>query len=327
MKRFLSIPTGPSWRSRLRSRRGIALVELLVGAAVGVVVLGGVYLLTYAGLLVALKSFSINSTSASARNAIDRMHLILQVAYDPPTPIDTSGRELTNGATVSPGIRFYRYIGAPYVVKVPQNGLSGRVTSIDIVYDKRAQVVPPIPQSNDALVINTTILMTGEANQVRAYVSSAKIIANPVGENPNRVTCRVTLQQQLTATDAVLPNDGTTLTATLIRPTALLVRPNGSRRELVMLEAFPRGATINMNAATAHVLSGEIEPEEGAPGRLSSATPFEMLTIDARSFVRMDLQVRDRRYHRYLESRQTSDFASYVNLETRTAFKCDPNQL
>ncbi len=297
-------------------RAGMTLLEIMVATAMLGVLIPAVYAIVYTGTLVSVKGFAINSTGTAARLSMDRMQLIFQSAYETPTLVDTTGKAITGNGPAA-GVRFYRYVAAPYVLQIPQGGLSGKTKTLTIVCDARAEGGPPTPEPNDALVINTTILMTGQTNQLRAVVSAVEL----TGTANNKRTYKITLKSELTGHSTVLPDDGTTVTATLLRPTAILARGN---RELVMVESYPEQATINFNTANPRVLTDQLAPPSGG---LQQDKPFRLVTIEQRPFLQIDLNVRDNRYDNYLSKKQKGGFASYSTLQSRVAFKCDPNQL
>ncbi len=318
----------PELRFHLRRhcQRGMTLTEVMITTAMVGVILAGVYSIVYTGMMVAVKGLSINATGTSSRLATDQINLLLQSAYEPPTLINADGTTINNPAAdaEAAGIRFYRYVAAPYVITIPTDGLAGTDTELTITADSKALEAPPQPLPGDALVINTTILMTGQANQLRAIVKKS----SPTGTNGTKTTYKIELTTALTGYATAIPNDGTTVTATLIRPTALLVRTEGSKRSLYLYESFPNTSSIDFSKATSRRLTDQIAAPIGNGS--TPERPFSFTTINQRRFLQTALQVHDTRYDRYLSGQRSgtaADFSSFTRVESRTPFKCDPNQL
>lgn len=311
---------------RRHRQRGMTLTEIMITAALVAVILAGVYSVVYTGMLVAVKGLSINATGTSSRLATDRINLLLQSAYEPPTLINDDGTPVTNvtATTEAAGIRFYRYVAAPYVITIPTDGLAGTATELIITADSKALEAPPQPVPGDALVINTTILISGQANQLRAVVQNSSVTST----SGTRTTYKIKLTSQLTGYAHAIPNDSSTVTATLIRPTALVVRTEGDKRSLYLYESFPNTADLDFDKAQSRRLTDQIAaPVSGGD---TPERPFSFTTISTRRFLQTALQVHDTRYDRYLSLKRSgsaADFSSFTRVESRTPFKCDPNQL
>jgi len=317
-----------------RSRRsgGFTLLEVLMAAGAAVVVAGGVYVLTQAGMIVGVKSLAINATGSAARSSIDRAQRYIQLAYETPTLINSNGVTVS-GTGPAAGIRFYRYMGGPYVIKLPTAGLSGTTKTLTVVCDSTAHVPPPKPEPYDAFVINTTILMSGSANQVTAYVAAGNSVVSST--NGNRITHTVTLADKLTGdggSTGFIAADAGIVTAILIRPTALVVKPTATGRELRLFESFPKGSTVDVNGKHA-VLTNQLSlpTYDSTPSATDAMTdanakPFWVQTLNHKTFVYTDLRIRDSRYGKYLNTRQVDEFATFAQLQSRIPTKCNPNE-
>ncbi|HWL52944.1 MAG TPA: prepilin-type N-terminal cleavage/methylation domain-containing protein [Chthoniobacteraceae bacterium] len=311
----------PSLRLRPDRRRGMTFTEIMVVTAMVGVILAGVYSVVYTGTLVAVRGLAINATGTSSRLVIDRINLLLQSSYEPPTLINANGA--TETGSNAAGIRFYRYVAAPYVVTIPASGLAGTDTTLEITADSKALEAPPAPLPNDALVINTTVLMTGQTNQLRAVVKKVSVKK----KSGTQTTYNITLTKELTGKSTVLPNDGTVVTATLIRPTALVVRSNGDKRSLYVYESFPDTTPLPFDSAESTQMTDQIASPEG---EATPDKPFSLAIYEGRPFLDVALRVHDSRHDRYLNSQRAGtadDFSSFNRVQSRTPFKCDPNQL
>ena len=314
-------------------RGGFTILELLVATMAAVIVTAGVYTLMQAGLIVSVKGLSTNATGTAARFSLDRVNQFTEIAYDAPKLVSHTGATVT-GTGPAAGVRFYRYGGGPYVINLPSAGLSGTTRSISLTCAKNAHVPPPVPQPYDSFVINTTILMSGSANQVNAYVAagSATVISST---NGNKITYTIQLSEPLTGAGGsagVIPADAGTVTAILIRPTAIVAVPTARGRELRLYETFPKENSLNVN--TPHtVLTDQValatwDANASASDAMSDANakPFSLSTLNGRTFVNTDLRVRDNRYGKYLQTRQADEFASYLQINSRVPIKCNPNE-
>lgn len=334
MNRSSSISSGPSPQRQRRGfgARGFTLMEVMLAGAATAVVVGGVYLITQAGMIVGVKSLSTSSTTHASRYSLDRAQHLIQIAYDTPTLINSKGVAVS-GTGPAEGLRFYRYAGGPYVINLPSAGLSGTTKTLSVTCDKTASVPPPAPQAYDAFIINTTILMSGSANQVTAYVAGGNSVSSST--NGNRITYTVTLSDPLTGSGGsagVIPADTGTVTAVLIRPTAIVVTPTSDGRELRLFESFPKDDVVAVNGP--HILlTSEIalktslsDPSASDPMSDANAKPFSLSTIDSRTFVNTDLRIRDSRYGKFLNTRQADEFATFAQLRSRIPTKCNPNE-
>jgi len=326
---FLQKPSAPR-----RDRGGFTILEVLAAAMATLIVTAGVYMLMQAGLIVSVKSLSTNATGTATRFSLDRVNQFTEIAYDVPTLITHTGATVSGtGTGPAAGVKFYRYGGGPYVINLPVAGLSGTTKSISLTCATNAHVPPPRPQPYDSFVINTTILMSGSVNQVNAYVSgSAAVISST---NGNKITYTVELSEPLTGAGGsagIIPANAGTVTAILIRPTAIVAVPTTRGRELRLYETFPKANSLNVSAPhtvlTDQVALATFDATASASDAMSdtNAKPFSLSTISGRTFINTDLRVRDNRYGRYLNTRQADEFATYMRTNSRVPIKCNPNE-
>lgn len=322
-------------------RDGLTLVELLVATTIGIIISAGLYAFVQAGMIVGIRSLAINNTGSASRLSLDQAEQLLQVAYDAPIPIQKNGTKLTTENTPAAGVRFFRYVGGPYEVDIPSGGLSGNTKTLNIFCRNQtstdsggAPPAPPRPLENDVLVINTTILMSGRSSQIYAYVSSitgtrTETRKNAADKNVVGTRYTVSLKDTLTGNNSSIPSGSTsTITAVLIRPTALLVVPNAGNRELRLYESFPNDNTLNINR-NFRVLTDQIAWERNTTSASTDdafSTPFFIRKVGERTFVNSNFRVRNTRYDRFLRHPERNEFSTFNGLSSRVPVKCNPNE-
>ena len=331
---------------------GFTLVEMLIASAVALTLLACIYGLFSIANVLATKSFAINSTGTDSHNTLDKLQGAIQTAYTTPIPIDTTGAALSGtlnitGATAissglapivsgstaiitgtGPGIKFYRYVGGPYIPTIPTGGLAGNATSVTVELDKSAQVVPTPPQANDILVINTTAIQGASGFQAWATVSGSSTLASTSG---NRVKYLVPLLSPMkdsngtTITSIAYQTDnlGTgvvSYSAVLLRPTAFIIVTNGTNRELRMFDGYATDSSgkviltgTNYTTLTRAINTGT-----------SNLSQFGVATFGGRNFVGLTLRVRSTDYDNYLLNKQNDGFCTYMGFSSFHALKSKP---
>lgn len=306
------------------------LVEVLVASSAAMVILAGVYALVSAGMILSVKSLAINATGRDVRLAVDRTEAVLLQAYDVPTLVNHAGATVS-GSGPAAGVRFFRYLGGPYVVTIPTIGLSGTSTALTITRDNTALVLPPPPLPNDVIVINTTILMSGSTNQVRATIVDGSTIATST--NGNRVSYTVKLKGTLGDANTLIPyKSSTAVTTTVIRPSAFVVVPTAKGRELRYMESFPPSTPLDVSQK--HSVYSEAialpaydsTPSTGDAMSDNNARPFALEKLYGRTFVNTRFRVRDTRYGRHLQGKQADEFSTFMGVNALISSKCNPNE-
>ena len=184
---------------------GFSLVETLAGAAAAIIVGIGIFAILNTGTMLSARNLALNVTNNALRQSLDRAEQLLQQGDSMPVLINTSGAVTTGPAA---GVRFDRFVGAPYVLTIPVAGLPVTTTSLSLQRSTDALAAPPIPVAGDIIRID------GEAATLRPRTSSV------VSTAPNaqlRQTMTVTLAAPL---GSEVTSASTTLTAKVIRSDA-----------------------------------------------------------------------------------------------------------
>lgn len=309
---------------------GFTLVEVLLAMAAATVLLAGVYGLVHAGTILSVKSLSLNASGRDVRLATDQAQNILLQAYDIPTLIDHTGAAVT-GTGPAAGVKFTRYYGGPYVLTIPASGLSGTTTKLTLTRDTSSLVTPGPPQPNDIIVINTTILMTGESNQVRATVKEGSTVTSTT--TGKRVAHTVQLTKPLGDPGTLIAYQANSaVTAIVIRPAALIIAPTANGRQLRHYESFNMSQALNLQHKHT-VLTNKIAlpsynstPAANDPMTDANARPFTLEKLYGRTFVNARFRIRDTRYARYLHGKQYDEYSTFSGVNAAIPSKCNPNE-
>lgn len=334
-------------------RSGYTMVEIMVAAAAFLVLMAGVVTLVYSTNILTFKTVAVNSTGASARITLDQVQSLLRQAYTAPIPLDANGAvitgtlNLTGSAAVSSGlipvvtgstgivtgtgagIKFHRYVGGPYMTLITNTaGLSGSATSLSLELDTAAQVVPPLPQPGDTLVINTTALLSGNGYQVWATVSGSASLSSSSG---TKRTYNIPLTPPLKDKDGntvsgigyVKPDTAgnpVNWSTSLLRPTALLLSTRKGKIEMGLLEpCVASGTSGAINTGTNYTtLTTEIDTDTKRP------SCFSIATLGSAQFVGLVLRIRSSEYDNYFANKQFDSAATYMGLSTFIELKSIP---
>lgn len=282
---------------------GFSIVETLMGALASAVVGVGVFTILNTGSMLSARNLSLNVTSNSLRAALDRAENLVQQADSMPVLIDTSGSPVATGTAA--GIRFDRFIGAPYVMTIPTGGLPSSTSSLSLKRSTNPLASPPVPTVGDVIRID------GESSTLRPRVSA--IAASP----PDAL-----LRQTLTATLAAplgvtVSGSSTTLTSRLVRNVALIVIPNGGKRELRYYHSYD--LTTNLNDVTKYtILTDQIGMQT------EDAKPFSLVQIQTKSFVNVSFRVRANKFDQRLMDKQGDQFNTFARVDVQIRPKVNP---
>ena len=310
--------------------RAFTLVEVLLAMTATTLLVAGVYGLLYTGTVLSVKSLSLNASGRDVRLATDRAQNLLLQAYDVPELLSHTGAPVSGTGPAS-GVRFARYYGGPYVLTIPTTGLSGTVTSLTLTRDTASLVTPGSPEPNDIIVINTTILMSGESNQVRATIKEGSTIVSTT--NGRRISYTVQLTRRLGDPGTVIPYQANSaVTAVVIRPAALVVVPTQRGRELRYYESFNLSGTLNLQRK--HTLltdkialpAYDSSPSASDPMSDANARPFTLEKWFGRTFVNARFRIRETRYARYLHGKQHDEYSTFSGVNAAIPSKCNPNE-
>jgi hypothetical protein len=241
-------------------------------------------------------------TNNALRGSLDRAEQLLQQADSMPVLINTTGAATTGPAA---GVRFDRFVGAPYVLTIPAAGLPVTTTALSLQRSTDALAAPPIPVPGDIIRID------GEAATLRPRASSV------VSTAPNaalRQTMTVTLAAPL---GSEVTSASTMLTAKVIRSVALIVMPNGAKRELRYYPSWD--LTTDLGDSTKYtVLTDQVGMQA------DDATPFSLITTQTKSFVNMSFRVRANKFDRRLLGKQADHFNTFSRVDVQIRPKVNP---
>ncbi len=305
------------------------------------------------------KTTSINTTSVTVQNALDRIQVYLQQSYTSPYPIDNTGKILTApismpgttayprglvpvvngaGATVTGtgvGIKFYRYVGGPYLAQIPTTGLAANAASITLLSNAGAQVCPAIPQAGDLLLINTTALLGGADSinyQVWATVKNGIAYTEVSGTRtykdlPLTPSLRPGIPDTTVSTTSIAykydnsTSSGATWTTYLLRPTAFLISYNQktAKTELGLLDpCVTTGGIIDTTqnyTLLATLCSGRSPLLDGL------TPPFAVVSLSNNTFVTVNLQTKSDT-DAYLSDKQAANgFSTYMGVRSMIHLK------
>lgn len=285
---------------------GFSLVETLMGAAAAMIVGVGIFSILNTGTMLSARNLGLNVTNNALRGSLDRMEHLLQQANSMPILIDTTGLATTGPATgPAAGVQFDYYVGAPYVMTIPATGLPATTTVLTMVRSTDPIASPPIPSVGDIVLID------GEASTLRPRISAVSTAA------PDALlhqTITATLTAQL---GSVVSGSSTILVSKLVRKAALIVMPNGAKRELRFYPFFD--LTTNLGDTTKYsVLTDQVGMQS------DDATPFSLTTNTTKPFVTVSFRVRANRYDQRLAGKQADQFNTFSRVDVQIRPKVNP---
>jgi hypothetical protein len=285
-----------------RREAGFSIVETLVGAAAALVIGVGIFAILNTGTMLSARNLALNVTNNALRGSLDRAEQLVQQADTMPDLIDTSGNVATGPAA---GIRFDRFVGAPYVLTVAVTGLPATTSSLALQRSTNTLASPPIPAVGDIVRID------GELDTLRPRVSS---VSTSAADAALHQTINVTLAASL---GTAVTGSSTTLTAKLVRRVALIVMQNGTKRELRYYPSLD--LTTNLNDATKYtVLTDQVGMQA------DDATPFSLITAQTKSFVNMSFRVRSNKFDQRLMGKQADQFNTFSRVDVQIRPKVNP---
>jgi len=278
------------------------MVETLMGAFAATIVGVGIFNILNTGTMLSARNLALNMTSNALRNSLDRTEQLLQQADSMPTLIDTSGNATAGPAA---GIRFDRFVGAPYVLSVPVTGLPATTTALTLQRSTDPLASPPVP------VIGDIVRIDGEAATLRPRVSG---ISTGTVDGLLRQSMTTTLAASL---GSAVTGSSTTLTARLVRNVALIVMPNGAKRELRYYPSYDLTASLS-DATKYTVLTDQVGMQS------DDATPFTLITNQTKSFVNMSFRVRANKFDQRLLGKQSDQFNTFSRVDVQIRPKVNP---
>ena len=286
----------------LIGQAGFSIVETLMGAAAAMVVGVGIFAILNTGTMLSARNLSLNVTNNALRGALDKAEQVLQQANSMPTLIDTSGNNTTGPAA---GVRFDYFIGAPYVITTTASGLPSSTSSIALVRSTNALASPPIPKAGDLILID------GESVLLRPRVASVTTTTPDVAAHQT-LTCTLS-----SALGTAVSGSSTTLTAKVVRNVALIVMPNGSKRELRYYHSFDTTTSLS-DTSKYSVITDQVGMQS------DDATPFSLITTETKSFVNMSFRVRANKFDQRLVGKQSDQFNTFSRVDVQIRPKVNP---
>ena len=275
----------------------------MVGAAISSILAVAIFALMNAGMILSAKNLSLNLTSNSMRTALDRVEQVVQQgdqgdSGNSPIPklIDTTGASVTAGAAA--GIKFDRFLGAPYVVTLTSGSIPAASTSLTLTRSTHAVASPPAPQPGDIIRIATTL------STLRPRIQSVTPgTVNAQSRQPFTVSLTAALGTTIT------PLTASVVSARLVRNVAFIVMPSNGKNELRYYHTFDTTTNLN-DPAQYSVVTDQIGVGTG------DATPFSIVTVGGESFVNFALRVRASNADSGMRGQQRDQFNTYTRTET-----------
>ena len=295
-----------------KKNHAFTIIELMVGASVSLAV--GLFIAStvITGSILFAKNTATNLTHNSLRSAIDRMEQDITMANGGFTLVTVNGATVAAGAAA--GVVFDKVLGNPYLVTPPTaTGIIAttsavtitRTTAVDATYTPARSYSPPLPATDDVILID------GE-DSTRLRVWSAA--AGAVDATTSSQALSITLTSPVgKAIDWVAPS---TKNAKLVRKSAYVVVPVGARNEL---RYYPTAeGIVDYSLAAGYVV---IENNIGTDA--GDNTPFSTTTITGtasrgsptKSFLKMTVRIRTQGYDQVMLKREANKFSSVQRVE------------
>jgi type II secretory pathway pseudopilin PulG len=273
-----------------------SLVEILIGLVLLIVIGGIAYSILVSATALMAKNVSLNASGTTLRTALDRVYSGVNQANGLPKLLNADGSPVGSGAGPAAGIIFDRYLGGPYIVANPGNGLPGTTISFTMTSSTDPLASPPVPQRNDVVSM--------DAGVTRPLVQSCSASTSAGLQT-------LTVQLQSAIGKDIPWTASTQKTAYLIHREGFIVVPNGGRAELRFYRNAETLGTANYNDATTYVvLTRDVGTGTG------ETTPFSIVTQGSTSFLNIAMRIEDRQYNSYLAARQAKEFNTFLRVDT-----------
>ena len=274
-----------------------SLVEILIGIVVLILVGGLAYAVLLNATTLMAKNVSLNASSTTLRNALDRLYAEVNQANGLPTLINADGSDATAASGPAAGIVFDRYRGGPYIVTNPGiSGLDATATSFEMKSSTDPLASPPVPQSDDVVSLDD--------GNTRPLVQSCAVTTGGGYQT-------LTVQLQAPIGKPVPWPTSVKKTAYLIRREAFTIVATGDRAELRFYNnAEALGPGNYNNPATYVVLTRDIGTANG------ETTPFTIVNPNGTDFLNISMRVEDRQFNAYLAGREANDFNTFLRVDT-----------
>ena len=289
-----------------RSRAATAafsLIELIIYAAMGVVVSFISYSALRSSAVLAVKNTNLNRSHDDLRSAYDRLARHLLSANNVPLLINTSGAEVTTGPAA--GFSFDRNIGGPYILHPPTAAGSLAATSSTAVFcfSTSALARTPIPKVGEIMIIPT-----GSGN-IRASIAAVSSATAGSEANTQKVTVTFTAPVGKTLTWGANEPQA----AKLIRPEAFIVM-GGELRYYPIFQPLP----VLTNSANYRMLTDQISTQSG------EQTPFDIADFNGDRILTSTLQVRERKNAAWIQGDEANSYNTYFQLHVNLPSRLRP---
>lgn len=280
-----------------------SLIELIIYAAMGVVVSFISYSALRSSAVLAVKNTNLNRSHDDLRSAYDRLARHLLSANNVPVLINTSGAAVTTGP--ASGFSFDRNIGGPYVLHPPDAAGSLAATSSTMVFcfSTSALARTPIPKVGEIMIIPT-----GGGN-IRASIAAVSSPTSGSAANTQKVT--VTFTAPVGKSLSWGANEPQT--AKLVRPEAFLVM-GAELRYYPIFQPLP----VLTNPANYRMLTDQISTQSG------EQTPFDIADFNGDRILTSTLQVRERKNAAWIQGDEANSYNTYFQLHVNLPSRLRP---
>jgi hypothetical protein len=278
---------------------------MIVGVAIAAVVGLGVFAFIDTGSMLAARNLSVNLTSDSIRRSLDRVEQLIQQADEMPTLVNTSGLTTTGPAA---GVRFFKFVGGPYVVNPGSTSLAASATSLTLRYSLSSASSAVATSEGDILRIDGTATSLKPRLGPLPHTESTP--------SPGMRDRAVPLTAALGTNVSVAASS--VIRAKLIRDVGLIVMTTASGQELRYYPDF--ATTTNFNDPAKYVV---VTDQIGLQS--DDATPFSLVSMGGRQFVSMSLRVRASNFDRRLLGKQGDQFNTFSRVDSFICPKVNPS--
>lgn len=289
-----------------RSHAAVAafsLIELIIYAAMGVVVSFVSYSALRSAAVLSVKNTNLNRSHDDLRSAYDRLARHLLSANNVPTLVNTSGATVTTGPAA--GFSFDRNIGGPYVLDPPNaaGSLASTSSTLSVWLSTSSLARAPIPRAGEIMIIPTA------SGNIRASVSTVTPSSVTYDGTPKKIT--ITFTAPVGKSLSWGANEPQS--AKLVRPEAFIVM-GPELRYYPIFQPLP-----NLNDATKYrMLTDQISTQAG------EQLPFEITDFNGDRILTSTLQVRERRNAMWIQGDETNSYNTYFQLHVNLPSRLRP---
>lgn len=286
---------------------GYTLVEICIALVVLMVVGTLAFSILMSSTALLAKNVSLNSSNTILRSALDQIYSDINQANGLPKLINADGTDAASPTGPAAGIIFDRYVGGPFVVGNPGTGLPAGTTTIQLYYSTNALASPTAPTTNDA------VRMDVSTRPLVSTCSGPQALSGPIPTPPPNPGQMRTITLQSPLATGISWSSSVQQIAYLVHRKAFVVVPVNGRAELRMYKDAETVTDYN-NSAGYKVLTREIGTQ--TVNGLAENTPFSLVTQNGASFLNIAMRVEDQQYNKYLATRQSKEFNTFLRVDT-----------